>query len=224
MQQAVIPVKEGNAVSVMKGNDSMFAMRRAAPRLGLVFAALLALVAITGCVRGESYEFKGAELDPASAAPPLNLIDHNGEPFSLESIEGDLALIYFGYTTCPDLCPTTLSDFKGVKDSLGDDADRVHFMMVTVDPERDTPERLKEYMRAFDPDFIGLTGDDAQLEEAKAGYGVYAQRVDYPESATGYLVDHTSLTYLIDTDGRLRLTYSTGFDPDMIVEDVKHLL
>lgn len=188
-------------------------------------AAVLAVLLLTAaCIRDESYTFKGGELSPAQAAASLDLIDQNGDPFSLDDVEGEVSLVYFGYTTCPDLCPTTLADFSAVKTMLGEDAEKVNFVLVTVDPERDNSARLGEYLNFFDSDFIGLTGDEASIESAKSGYGVVATRVEYPESQTGYLMDHTSLTYVIDRDGNLRLTYPYGFDPESIVEDVRHLL
>jgi protein SCO1/2 len=188
----------------------------------LAVGLLVALLA--GCTGRESYTYKGGELDPPQAAAAIDLTDQFGEPFALDRVEGEVALVYFGYTTCPDLCPTTLADFMTVKEELGEEAASVNFIMVTVDPERDTADRLKEYLGFFDPDFIGLWGDEAQTEAVKAGYGVVATKVEYPESATGYLVDHTSLIYVIDREGRLRLTYPYGFDPQSIVEDIRHLV
>lgn len=189
----------------------------------LALAAIL-ILGLSACRLGESYEFKGGVLEPAKAAPPLDLTDQFGQPFSLTTAPPKVRLVYFGYTTCPDFCPTTLTDFMSVKAELGDDADRVEFILVTVDPERDTTERLKEYLAFFDPAFIGLRGDAAQTETAKQGYGVFAQRVEQPESATGYLVDHTSLIYVLDEAGDLRLTFGYGSDPADITADVRHLL
>ena len=195
------------------------------------FLALLALlVLIAGGAfywatsRTEAYQFKGGEINPAAIAPPLDLTDQHGDPFTLAQQHGNVTLIYFGYTTCPDLCPTTLNDFAIVKDELGDQAEKVDFLLVTFDPERDTQERMQEYLGFFDPDFIGLRGDDAQTQQSLQDYGVTIQRVEYPNSSTGYLIDHTALIYVIDNEGRLRLTYPYGTDPLMIVEDVRYLV
>lgn len=195
---------------------------------------LLALLAILAVIAGgvifwatnrtEAYQFNGGEISPAAQAPALALTDQNGEPFTLANEEGTVSLIYFGYTTCPDLCPTTLNDFAIVKDDLGEGADEVDFIMVTFDPERDTQERMKEYLNFFDPDFIGLRGDEAQTQQFLQDYGVTIKRVEYPNSSTGYLIDHTALIYVIDKEGRLRLTYPYGTDPLMIAEDVQHLI
>ena len=192
--------------------------------MALLAVLIISSVALTACIRDEPYQFKGGELSPPEAAGALDLVDQNGDPFSLADVEGQVSLIYFGYTTCPDLCPTTLSDFTAVKNELGDDADKVNFIMVTVDPERDSIERLKQYLGFFDPEFIGLRGDLEQTELVKSEYGVIATKVEYPDSATGYLVDHTSLIYVIDREGRLRLTYPYGFSPESIVEDVRQLI
>ncbi|MCA9858742.1 MAG: SCO family protein [Thermomicrobiales bacterium] len=189
-----------------------------------ILALVAASVIYWATNRTEAYEFNGGEISPAAAAPALDLTDQNGESFSLSQENGNVSLIYFGYTTCPDLCPTTLIDFTTVKDELGEDGADVDFIMVTFDPERDTEERMKEYLNFFDPEFIGLRGDDAQTEQFLTNYGVTVNRVEYPESETGYLLDHTALIYVIDKEGRLRLTYPYGTDPLMIVEDVQHLV
>jgi protein SCO1/2 len=189
----------------------------------LVASIAIAATTIWMTTRTDAYEFKGGEITPPQAAAPLDLTDQNGQPFTLSQEEGNVLLVYFGYTTCPDLCPTTLIDFATVKDELGEDGANVLYVLVTFDPERDTTERLHEYLGFFDPTFIGLRGDDAQTESVKQAYGVTTKRVEYPNSATGYLIDHTALIYVIDTDGRLRLTYPYGTDPMAIVEDVRHL-
>ncbi len=193
-------------------------------RFKALAASLLVLVLVSGCVWQERYTFHGGELDPAYAAAALDLTDQFGNPFSLSDIENEVSVIYFGYTTCPDLCPTTLSDFSVIKESLGEKSERVNFILATVDPERDTPERLKEYLRFFDEDLIGLTGDSETVLDVMREYGVFAKKVEHPESSTGYLVDHTSFIYVIDADGNLRLTYPYGIDPESIEEDIRHLL
>lgn len=204
---------------------TMFSQRR------FLFLALLAVAGIVaaGAIywatsRSEAYQFNGGEIRPAAQAPALDLTDQHGEPFSLENEDRPVTLIYFGYTTCPDLCPTTLNDFTIVKDDLGESAATVDFVLVTFDPERDTQERLKEYLNFFDPDFIGLRGDETQTARFLQDYGVTIERVEYPNSSTGYLIDHTALIYVIDKEGRLRLTYPYGADPLLIAEDVRHLV
>ena len=186
--------------------------------------AAVVLVGLSGCLPGESYKYHGGVLDPVKAAPPLDLTDQHGQPFSLANAGEQVRLIYFGYTICPDYCPTTLTDFMTVKEELGDAANQVEFILVTVDPERDTQARLQEYLAFFDPEFVGLRGDQAQTDAALRGYGVFAQKSEQPGSATGYLVDHSTLIYVLDEKGNLRLTYPYGADPADITEDVRHLL
>lgn len=193
-------------------------------RATLIVLPVVLLLGLSGCLPGTRYTYHGGVLDPVKAAPPLDLTDQFGQPFSLETADEKVRLIYFGYTVCPDYCPTTLTDFLAVKDDLDDLADRVEFMLVTVDPERDTEERLRDYLAFFDPAFVGLRGDQARTDAALRGYGVYAQRSEQPTSATGYLVDHSTLIYVLDTEGNLRLTYPFGTDPADITEDVRHLL
>ncbi|MCC6675120.1 MAG: SCO family protein [Thermomicrobiales bacterium] len=197
-------------------------------RNGLLLLAVVAIVVAGGVFwwtnRTEPYQFKGGEISPAAIAPPLDLTDQDGNPFTLAQQKDKVSLIYFGYTTCPDLCPTTLNDFAIVKDELGEEAAKADFILVTFDPERDTETRLKEYLNFFDPDFIGLYGNDAQTQQFLQDYGVTIKRVEYPNSSTGYLIDHTALIYVVDKEGRLRLTYPYGTDPLMIVEDVNYLV
>jgi len=197
-------------------------------RNGLLLLAVLAIVVAGGVFwwtnRTEPYQFKGGEISPAAIAPPLDLTDQDGNPFTLAQQKDKVSLIYFGYTTCPDLCPTTLNDFAIVKDELGEEAAKADFILVTFDPERDTETRLKEYLNFFDPDFIGLYGNDVQTQQFLQDYGVTIKRVEYPNSSTGYLIDHTALIYVVDKEGRLRLTYPYGTDPLMIVEDVNYLV
>jgi protein SCO1/2 len=191
------------------------------------FASVLALMAVflTACVGGDDdYEFKGGELLPLSTAPAFQLTNQYGEAWSMEEQTGKVVLLYFGYTTCPDACPTTLSDWMEVKRLLGDDADKVEFVMVTIDPARDTEAKLNEYMAFFDPAFIGLTGDQDTITSINMDYGIMAVREEYPESATGYLMNHTTSFWVVDTEGKLRLTFAHGTDPEIVAEDVKHLL
>jgi protein SCO1/2 len=187
-----------------------------------LLALLAVLVAVTGC-GGPSYAFSGSEIEPATDAPPLALTDLSGQPFAWEDYAGKAVVLYFGYTTCPDACPTTLSDYLAVKEQLGDRADDVAFVLATLDPERDTPERLAEYLGFFDPAFIGLTGTPDEVATTARGYGVTYERVEYPGSATRYLIDHSTLSYVIDPRGKLRLTYREGADPAAIAEDLRHL-
>ena len=190
----------------------------------LAIAVVIAGVVLLNRSQEKSYAYNGGFFTPPETAAPLNLTDMNGNAFTLDQLKGDVALVYFGYTTCPDVCPTTLTDFQAVKDDLGTDADRVKFLLVTIDPERDTENKLKEYLAFFDPDFVGLRGDEAQTEKFKRDYGIFVKRVEYPDSATKYLLDHSAQVYAIDPEGRLALTFPYGMDPALMAQDIRHLL
>jgi len=158
----------------------------------------------------------------AGSPPDFTLIDEDGEPFTLSSQHGRPVLIFFGYTHCPDVCPVTLSEYKQIRQLLGEQADAVTFLFISVDPERDTPEVIGAYTDLFDPAIIGLTGNFAQMEPIWADYGVV--REERESSSEGYLVDHTARTYLVDPAGNLRLTYPFGFGPKGIAEDLEFML
>lgn len=193
----------------------------------LLAGLLLGAATLAGCGAGgmdgpTPTPLPGTLLDPPKEVSDFTLTDHTGQPFRLSNLRGKVALLFFGYTNCPNVCPTTLGDFKRVKALLGQDAARVAFVFVSVDGERDTPDQLAIYVRAFDPDFIGLMGDDATIRTIARDYGVFYQRVSY-EGAAGYLVDHTASTFGVDQDGRLRLVFSYGTDPAAIVARVRAL-
>lgn len=170
-----------------------------------------------------TYTYQGSLIDPAVPAADFKLMNQYGEPFKLSDQRGKVVLIFFGYTNCPDVCPVTLSEFKYVKDGLGDQADEVTFVFITVDPERDTPEWLGTHLANFDPDFVGLTADRETLEEVWRDYGVYQEKQE-TGSAAGYLVSHTARSYAVDKEGNWRLTYPFEMDRKAILEDVRHLV
>lgn len=171
----------------------------------------------------KNYQYKGSLIEPPVTAPEISLIDQDGGVWNLDDQKGKASVIFFGYTSCPDVCPTTLSIFRQIKLLLDQQNELVNFVYITVDPERDTPEKLKNNLAAFDPSFIGLTGSNVDLEPVWKGYGVYREKVS-TESASGYLMDHSAITYVIDKQGNLKLTYPYGMDPREITEDLKHLL
>lgn len=154
----------------------------------------------------------------------FQLTDTTGQPMSGSDLDGKVALVFFGYTYCPDICPTTMADFKQVKEQLGSRADDVRFIMITVDPERDTPDRLGRYVASFDPSFIGLWGDDAAIKQLTETYGVVAERREVEDTAAGYLIDHTALSFVVDKQGMLRSAYPSGVTTKLLAEDVTTLL
>ncbi len=186
-----------------------------------VLAGLIAMFLILGPQR--EYTFQGSLIEPAVAAPQFVLTDMNGQPFQLSQLADQVVVMFFGYTGCPDVCPVTLTEFLQIRSKLGDDADKVSFVFVTVDPERDTPERMRKYLTNFDPEIIGLSGERSELEPVWADYGVYQAKAK-AGSSENYLVDHSSRVYVIDSDGNLRLTYLFGTENQLITEDVRHLV
>lgn len=188
--------------------------------VGLLLA--FAAIALTGC--GQTYEFKGTAYPDGKAAQDFTLSAADGQTFRLSQHRGQVVLLFFGYTSCPDICPTTLAEAKQVLEGLGDDAGAVRFAFITVDPERDTPEKLAGYTAFFHPDIIGLTGDPAELEQVRQAYGVVAEKEQLSESAVGYIVNHTARIFLIDPEGNLRLSYGFGTPPADILADLRHLL
>jgi protein SCO1/2 len=186
-----------------------------------VMVGLIAMYLVLGSDR--EYTFQGSLIEPAIPAPQFELTDMNGNPFQLNQLEDQVAVMFFGYTSCPDVCPVTLTEFLQIRSKLGQAAAHVSFVFITVDPERDTAERMRKYLTNFDPEIIGLTGERSELEPVWVDYGVYQARVE-GSSDENYLVDHSSRVYVIDRDGNLRLTYLFGTDSKLITDDIRHLV
>jgi len=186
-----------------------------------VLLVLCVSLLLTGC-GGPS--FQGEIQNQTEPAPDFTLTDQHGHPFRLSDQKGKVVLLYFGYTYCPDVCPTTMGDFKRIHKKLGEKADQVEFVFVTTDPDRDKPERLKKYLEIFNPDFVGLVGTQEELGAVYEGFDVYVEKVEVEDSAADYLVSHTATVFLIDPEGRWRLLYDYGTSPDDIVGDVEQLL
>ncbi|HEU0163938.1 MAG TPA: SCO family protein [Thermomicrobiales bacterium] len=191
----------------------------------VVLVLIVALGAWLAFFRSDSaYAYKGGFYEPPNAASPLNLVDQNNKPFTLDQVKGKVTLLYFGYTYCPDFCPTTLTDFGKVKKELGTQASDVDVVFVTVDPDRDTPARMKQYLAFFDPTFIGLYGKQDQLTPIEQAYGIQVVKDAATPGTDYYSVSHSTSLYAIDQQGNLRLTWPYGTTPEDITSDVKHLL
>ena len=183
----------------------------------LVFAGYFMLDAL------KPYAFHGAVLQSPQPAHDFTLPNHYGQETSLSDYEGKVVLLYFGYAACPDVCPATLSEIKEATDILGPRADDVQTMMITVDPERDTPEVVAEFLAHFHPSFLGLIGTPDEVAQIATYYGVYFEKQE-STSALGYLVDHTATVMLVDQDGFLRLIFPYGTEGNAIAEDVTYIL
>lgn len=169
-------------------------------------------------------QFHGVDITGADYANQFRLTDFNGQARTLEDFKGKVVVMFFGYTQCPDVCPTTMTEMAQVKQKLGADGDKLQVLFVSVDPERDTPEVLKAYMASFDPTFLALYADSTeQLNALAMHYKVYFKKVD-GKSPTSYTVDHSAQSYLYDPQGRLRLFSRYGTPVDQVVSDVKLLL
>lgn len=189
--------------------------------LAMSFGVVAILLAKQMAAR--NYTYHGSLIEPPLAAFDFTLKDTSGDTFNLSDQRGKIVMLFFGYTHCPDVCPTTLSDFKKVHALIGEAADQVEFVFVTVDPARDTPQKVAQYVSAFHPSFIALTGAEIELQPIWEGYFVYRQKSD-ADSAAGYLMDHTARVYLIDPHGNLFLTFPFGLSADAMAQDVRHVL
>jgi protein SCO1/2 len=166
-------------------------------------------------------QFKSTDITGAPYGHALELTDHTGKPRKLEDWRGKVVVLFFGFTHCPDICPTTLAEIAGAMKSLGKDAERVQVLIVTVDPERDTPEALAKYVTAFDARFLGLRGDLAATRKAAAEYKIYFEKRKQGDS---YTVDHSAQSYVIDGQGRLRLLVRHDRIGADLAHDLKILL
>jgi protein SCO1/2 len=189
--------------------------------LWIVFA-----LALIGCGSGgdTTPSLHGGRLDPPKAAADFTLTDQNGKPFTLSSTRGKVVMLYFGYTSCPDVCPLTLADMAGARADLGADADDVQIVFVTVDPERDSQQVLQKYVPAFDPTNIGLRGTPEEIKTVADAYGVKYKKTQLKDSALGYAVDHSAFIYVIDRDGQLRELLPFGTQRQDIASDLKILI
>ncbi|PSO20820.1 SCO family protein [Bradyrhizobium sp. MOS003] len=159
---------------------------------------------------------------PAAIGGPFQLTDQNGKAVTDKSLKGKPTLIFFGYTHCPDVCPTSLFEISEVLRALGKDADKVNAVFISVDPERDTPATMKDYLSSFDPHLEGLSGDPAETAKVITSYRVYAKKV--PTKDGDYTMDHTALIYLMDRDGRFVSPFNLKRTPDEAAADLKKYL
>jgi protein SCO1/2 len=195
-------------------------------RTGTLRAAVLLLAAAAvapGC-GSSSTGFRG--LPYPDPAPPADfaLSDQHGAPFRLSDHRGKIVLLFFGFVHCPDVCPTTLATWSKVREQLGQDASRVAFVFVTVDPERDTGAALREHLAVFGADFVGLTGTLEELDPVYESFGIFHEKMRFGASANAYIVDHSTRVLLIDAQGRLRLSYGFETSSGNLLHDLRLLL
>lgn len=193
----------------------------------LVVWSLLLILSITidGCAQG--YKLRGTPYNPVIPAPPIQGVKQDNTPFDLADLQGRVKVVFFGYTFCPDVCPLTLANMKGVYEMLKEEERaQTAFIFITVDPERDTPERLAAYVGAFNPAFYGVHIPEDELTRVKKGYGVYAEKNTQvaSHSAADYLVDHTAFVYIIDKQDNLREIFAHDAPKADIAADISHFV
>jgi protein SCO1/2 len=191
-------------------------------RLNGAFVLLPLLLFLTAAVgAADNANFKAGAFSPSRQAPDFSLRGSDGGELKLSRYRGKVVVLGFGFTSCPEVCPTTLAVLAQARKKLSVSADEVQVVYVTVDPERDDTERMRKYLAGFDPEFVGGTGTAEQLAAVRQAYGVLAEKKPF---AGGYTVAHSSFTYLIDRDGSLRALMPFGHTADDYVHDVKLLL
>ncbi len=197
------------------------------PKFFVGLFIVLGVVVVAGWLISSTlrpHTFHGTILQSPLAAANFTLTGHDGQPVSLSDFKGQVVLVYFGYTTCPDVCPTTLAELHATLQVLGIRAKDVQVLMVTVDPERDTMPVMADYVTHFDARFIGLTGTPDQIAQIATSYGVAYSRHEGPSAIGGYLVDHTATVTAIDRQGHVRVIFPFNTPAADIAADVDYLL
>jgi protein SCO1/2 len=188
----------------------------------LLAMALLAALLASACGKREAAQFQLTDVTGANFGKSLELTDHNGARRALTDFRGKVVVIFFGFTHCPDACPTTMIELARVARDLGPDAARMQVLFVTVDPERDTPEVLRQYVPAFQPTFLGLYGTADETARTAKEFKVYYQKQRLPGG--GYTMDHSAGTFVLDPQGRLRLFAQYGAGAQALLHDIRLLL
>ena len=197
--------------------------KRDAIRLIAGCALLTGAAGIISACSQDKPQFKNIDITGADYAKDFQLADQNGQQRSLKDFRGKVVVLFFGYTQCPDVCPTTMAELAEARKALGKDGDKLQVLFVTVDPERDTLQVLKGYMGNFDPSFVALRPTPDQLPEVAKDYKVYYKKVD-GKTPTSYTMDHSAGSYVYDPQGNVRLYYRYGSGTQALVSDIQLLL
>ena len=207
----------------MKFTEPMQPERRNAIKaLGSVVALSMTAGLLAACSPDKS-AFKSIDLTGADYAQGFSLPDHNGQTRTLKDFAGKIVVVFFGFTQCPDVCPTSMAELAQVKLQLGKDGDRLQGIFITLDPERDTPELLKAYMANFDPSFLALRPTLAQLPQVSKDFKIYYKKVE-SKTPGSYTLDHSAGSYIYDTKGQLRLYSRYGAGAEALASDIALLL
>lgn len=188
-----------------------------------LLGAALASGLLAACGDKSAPAFSGIDITGADYATGFSLTDHNGQRRTLGDFQGKLVVVFFGFTQCPDVCPTTMAEMAQARQLLGPDADKLQGLFISIDPERDTPEVMKQYMASFDPSFLALYGAPGELEALAKSYKLYFKKVEGP-TPTSYTMDHSAGSYVYDTQGRIRLYHRYGTGAQALAGDLKLLL
>lgn len=186
---------------------------------GVIAMMLIAL--LSACTPPDPLRFNSADMTGVEYGKDFRMLDGDGRERTLEEFRGKVVMVFFGFLQCPDVCPTALSRAVAVREQLGEQADKLQMLFITVDPERDTPEALKSYVQRFDPSFIGLHASVERTAEVAKSFNVFYAKVPTGDS---YTMDHTATSFVFDPSGRLRLAVAHNQPPDLIAADVKTLL
>jgi len=194
-------------------------------KAAIVFAAVLGLL-LVGCGEQRSppkVAFKATDITGLDYAKDFDLTDHHGQRKTLADFKGKVVLVFFGFTYCPDVCPTTMAEMADVRKKLGADGEGLQVLFISVDPERDTPAVLAQYVPAFDAAFLGLTGDTAAVSKVAKDFKLFVQKVPSRDGKS-YTMDHTSGSYVFDRQGRIRLFMRHGQGTEPVLHDLRSLL
>ena len=186
---------------------------------------LCCVLALTACEKPQTPKvpFANTDITGLDYAKGFALTDHNGQPRTLADFKGKVVVVFFGYTHCPDVCPTTLSELASIKKALGSEAERLQVIFITLDPQRDTPELMAGFVPAFDSSFLGLWGEQAVIDKVAKDFKIFAKKVPSKDGKS-YTIDHTAGSYVFDDQGHIRLFVRHGQGGDGLQKDLQRLL
>lgn len=185
-----------------------------------IFFIIFSLI-LASCAKNAEFKFNGSDISNANLNSSFELLSHTGEIKKITDFKGSVVAIFFGFTHCPDICPTSMQELKFIKESLGMQSDKLQVIFITLDPERDNQSLLNSYVPSFDKSFIGLTGSQEDINRVASQYKIFHMKVGEGDS---YTIDHSSGIYIIDKDGKIRVRHPYGSKVESIIEDIQHLI
>ncbi len=185
-----------------------------------IFFIIFSLILVS-CAKNAEFKFNGSDISNANLNSSFELLSHTGEIKKITDFKGSIVAIFFGFTHCPDICPTSMQELKFIKESLGKQSDKLQVIFITLDPERDNQSLLNSYVPSFDKSFIGLTGSQEDINRVASQYKIFHMKVGEGDS---YTIDHSSGIYIIDKDGKIRVRHPYGSKVESIIEDIQHLI